>query len=66
MKRDLAGKNASMYLIDATKIAREIGLGGRTNTVLQAAFKLTNIISLNLAVQEMKKGIYRSYLKKAG
>ena len=55
-----------MYLIDATKIAREIGLGGRTNTVLQAAFKLTNIISLNLAVQEMKKGIYRSYLKKAG
>lgn len=67
MKRDLAGKNASMYLIDATKIAREIGLGGRTNTVLQAAFfKLTNIIPLDLAVQEMKEGIYRSYLKKAG
>lgn len=67
MKRDLAGKNASMYLIDATKIAREIGLGGRTNTVLQAAFfKLTNIIPLDLAVQEMKEGIYHSYLKKAG
>ncbi|WP_295582792.1 pyruvate:ferredoxin (flavodoxin) oxidoreductase [uncultured Oscillibacter sp.] len=67
MKRDLARKNAQFYIIDATKIAREIGLGNRTNTVLQAAFfKLTNIIPLDLAVQEMKDGIRKSYLKKAG
>jgi pyruvate-ferredoxin/flavodoxin oxidoreductase len=67
MKRDLASKNANMYIIDATKIAREIGLGNRTNTVLQAAFfKLTGIIPMDLAVKEMKDGIYKSYFKKAG
>lgn len=67
MKRDLARKHANLYTIDATRIAREIGLGNRTNTVLQAAFfKLSNIIPLELAVQEMKDGIYKSYLKKAG
>lgn len=67
MKRDLAQKHAKMYTIDATRIAREIGLGNRTNTVLQAAFfKLTEIIPLELAVQEMKEGIYKSYFKKAG
>lgn len=67
MKRDLAQKNAKMYIINATKIAREIGLGNRTNTVLQAAFfRLTDIIPLPLAVQEMKSGIYQSYFKKAG
>ena len=67
LKRDLAQKNAKFYTINATKIAGEIGLGNRTNTVLQAAFfKLTNIIPLDLAVQEMKDGIYKSYFKKAG
>lgn len=67
MKRDLARKHANMYIIDATRIAREIGLGNRTNTVLQAAFfKLTDIIPLDLAIQEMKDGIYKSYFKKAG
>ena len=67
MKRELAAKGAKMYIIDATKIAREIGLGNRTNTVLQAAFfKLTDIIPLDLAVKEMKDGIYKSYFKKAG
>jgi len=67
MKRDLAKKHTKMYIIDATDIAREIGLGNRTNTVLQAAFfKLTNIIPLDLAVKEMKDGIYKNYFKKAG
>lgn len=67
MKRDLVQKNAKMYIINATKIAHEIGLGNRTNTVLQAAFfRLTDIIPLPLAVQEMKNGIYQSYFKKAG
>lgn len=67
MKRDLARKHARLYVIDATAIAREIGLGNRTNTVLQAAFfKLTNIIPLELAVREMKDGIRHSYFKKAG
>ena len=67
MKRELAERNARMYIIDATRIAEEIGLGNRTNTVLQAAFfKLTNIIPLDLAIKEMKDGIYKSYFAKAG
>ncbi len=67
IKRDLAKKHTDMYIIDATAIAREIGLGNRTNAVLQAAFfKLTNMIPLDLAVKEMKDGIYKSYFKKAG
>jgi len=67
MKRELARRNAQVYIIDATKIAGEIGLGNRTNTVLQAAFfKLTNIVPLELAVKEMKDGIHKSYYAKAG
>lgn len=37
MKRALAVKEARLYAIDATRIARGLGLGGRTNTILQAA-----------------------------
>lgn len=67
MKAELAAKKANFYIIDATKIAGEIGLGNRTNTVLQAAFfALTDIIPIELAIEEMKKGIYKSYYAKAG
>jgi pyruvate-ferredoxin/flavodoxin oxidoreductase len=67
MKRALADKGAQLYVIDAIGIARELGLGGRTNTVLQAAFfKLTGIIPEDLAVKEMKDAIYKTYYKKRG
>lgn len=67
MKRDLARKHAQFYIIDAAKIAEEIGLGKRTNSILQAAFfALTKVIPLDLAVEDMKKNNYNSYFKKAG
>ena len=68
MKRDLARKNAQFYIIDAAKLAVEVGLGAnRTNSILQAAFfALTRVIPLEMAVEDMKKNNYNSYFKKAG
>lgn len=65
VKKYLALNNINMYIIDATKIADEIGLGNRTNTILQSAFfKISGVIPFNLAVEQMKKFIYKSYGKK--
>ncbi|MCL2708344.1 MAG: pyruvate:ferredoxin (flavodoxin) oxidoreductase [Defluviitaleaceae bacterium] len=65
MKRDIAKRKIKFYVINATDIAREIGLGGRINTILQAAFfKLTNIIPIGEAVQYMKDAILHTYGKK--
>ncbi len=65
VKRALAQKHVKFYTINATKIAREIGLGNRTNSVLQAAFfKLANIIPIEDAVKYMKEAILKSYGKK--
>lgn len=67
MKRDLYEKQAKLYIIDAAKLAKEIGLGKRTNNILQAAFfALTKVIPLDVAVEDMKKNNYNSYFKKAG
>ncbi len=67
MKRALAEKKAKLYTIDAIKIARGLGLGNRTNTILQAAFfKLAKVIPLDQAVAEMKDAIYKTYYKKKG
>jgi pyruvate-ferredoxin/flavodoxin oxidoreductase len=67
MKRDLARKRAQFYIIDAAKLAREIGLGNHTNNILQAAFfSLTKVIPIEVAVEDMKKNNYNSYFKKAG
>ena len=65
MKKILASKKVQFYTINATKIAEEIGLGNRTNTILQSAFfKISNVIPYELAVKEMKKAIEKSYGKK--
>lgn len=65
MKRIIAQKNIKFYTIDATAIAQEIGLGNRTNTVLQSAFfKLANIIPIEDAVRFMKEAIKKTYGKK--
>jgi len=67
MKRDLYNKKAQLYVIDAAKIASDIGLGKRVNNILQAAFfALTKVIPLDVAVEDMKKNNYNSYFKKAG
>ena len=67
MKRALAEKHAKLYTIDAISIARKLGLGSRTNTILQAAFfTLTGVIPIDQAVAEMKDAIYKTYYKKKG
>ncbi|MDW8802351.1 pyruvate:ferredoxin (flavodoxin) oxidoreductase [Clostridium sp. A1-XYC3] len=65
MKKYIAEHGIKFYTINATGIAKELGLGNRTNTVLQAAFfKLANIIPIEEAIEYMKKMIYKSYSKK--
>ncbi len=65
VKRYLAKNNITLYYINASRIAREIGLGNRTNTILQSAFfRITEVIPVNLAVEQMKKFIVKSYAKK--
>ena len=65
VKAVIGKKNITFYIINATKIAAEIGLGGRTNTILQSAFfKITGIIPYEEAVGYMKKAIVKSYGKK--
>jgi len=65
MKKYLAEKEISMYIINATKIAEEIGLGNRTNTIMQSAFfKVAEVIPYENAVSEMKKAIMKTYGKK--
>lgn len=65
VKKYLATNNINFYIINATKIATEIGLGGRTNTILQSAFfKISNVIPYDLAVEQMKKFIVKSYGRK--
>ena len=62
IKRYFAKNNITVYYINATKIAQEIGLGNRTNTILQSAFfRITKVIPVELAVEQMKKFIVKSY-----
>ena len=65
VKRYFAEHHITVYYINATKIAQEIGLGNRTNTILQSAFfRITQVIPVDLAVEQMKKFIVKSYGKK--
>jgi pyruvate-ferredoxin/flavodoxin oxidoreductase len=62
IKKYLAERNINFYIINATKIAEEIGLGTRTNTIMQSAFfKVSEVIPYELAVKEMKDFIVKSY-----
>ena len=65
IKRYFAQNDITVYYINATKIAQEIGLGNRTNTILQSAFfRITEVIPVDLAIEQMKKFIVKSYGKK--
>ena len=65
VKKYFADHNIRVFYINATKIAQEIGLGNRTNTILQSAFfRITEVIPVDLAVEQMKKFIVKSYGKK--
>ncbi len=64
-KAVIGRKHIRLYIINATKIAAEIGLGGRTNTILQSAFfRITGIIPAEDAVKYMKDAALKSYGKK--
>ena len=65
MKRYIAKNDIKFYTIDATHLAKGLGLGNRTNTILQAAFfKLAKVIPVEDAVQFMKDAATKSYMKK--
>ena len=65
VKKYFADNDIKVYYINATKIAQEIGLGNRTNTILQSAFfRITEVIPVELAVEQMKKFIVKSYGRK--
>ena len=65
VKSVIGKKHIKLYIINATKIAAEIGLGGRTNTILQSAFfRITGIIPAEDAVKYMKDAALKSYGKK--
>lgn len=65
MKKFMAENDIKFYTINATKIAEEIGLGSRTNTIMQSAFfKIADIIPYEDAVTEMKSAIVKTFSKK--
>jgi len=65
IKKTIAEKNLKFYSIDAVKIAKNIGLGGRINMVMQTAFfKLANVLPVDQAIDYLKKAIEKTYGKK--
>ena len=65
MKKQLAEQEVNFYIINATKIAEELGLGSRTNTIMQSAFfKIAEVIPYDAAVKSMKKAIDKDFGKK--
>jgi len=65
MKKYLAENEIHFYIINATAIAEEIGLGNRTNTITQAAFfKISGVIPYETALEEMKKAVKKSFGRK--
>ena len=65
MKNTIARKKLRFYNIDAIRLAREVGMGGRINTIMQSAFfKLANVIPVEEAIDYMKAAAKKSYGKK--
>ena len=64
-KKYIADNNISFYIVNAIDKAREIGMGKRTNTILQSAFfALANIMPIDTAIEKMKYMAKKSYSKK--
>jgi pyruvate-ferredoxin/flavodoxin oxidoreductase len=65
MKKYMADNDIKFYIINATEIAESIGLGGRTNTIMQSAFfKVAEVIPYEKSMKEMKDAIKKSYGRK--
>ena len=64
-KNDLIDKNAKLFIIDGQSIAKEVGLGNKINTIMQAAFfKVSNIINFESARQQMIEAARKTYRRK--
>ncbi|MBQ2661772.1 MAG: pyruvate:ferredoxin (flavodoxin) oxidoreductase [Clostridia bacterium] len=65
MKNAIAKNKVRFYNIDAIKIAREVGMGNRINTIMQSAFfKLSGVLEADKAIEYMKAAAKKSYAKK--
>ena len=65
MKNAIAKNHLKFYNIDAVKLAKEVGMGNRINTIMQSAFfKLANVIPADQAIEYMKAAAKKSYAKK--
>ena len=65
LKKEIAERNIEFYTINATEIAANIGLGGRTNMIMQSAFfKLSEVLSIDEAVEALKESIVEAYGRK--
>jgi len=65
VRRAIAEKNVNLYIINATRIADELGLGNHTNTVLQSAFfALMKVVPVEQALEEMKQAARKTYFTK--
>ena len=65
LKRYIANNNIEFYIINAVKIAQEVGLGGRINMIMQSAFfKVANIIPVEDAIKYLKEAVINTYSKK--
>lgn len=62
VQQQLIDKKMKFYVIDAIKIAEELGLGARINVIMQTAFfKISNVIELDKAIEAIKDAIKKSY-----
>ncbi|MGA2585810.1 MAG: pyruvate:ferredoxin (flavodoxin) oxidoreductase [Candidatus Aminicenantales bacterium] len=65
MQKTILEKKIKVFNIDALKIAQELGLGGRINTLMQACFfKLSGVLPEDEAIALIKKAIHKSFIKK--
>ncbi len=65
LKRTIAEKNLDFYTIDAVEIARQVGLGGRINMIMQTVFfKLSGVLPVDEAVGHLKQAIEKAYGRK--
>ncbi|HPT32294.1 MAG TPA: pyruvate:ferredoxin (flavodoxin) oxidoreductase, partial [Prolixibacteraceae bacterium] len=65
MKKYLAENEINFYIINGTQLGVDLGLGNRTNTIMQSAFfRITNVIPFEMAVEEMKHAVLKTYGKK--
>ena len=65
VKQYIARHNVQFYIVDANRLARELGLGNHANMILQAAFfKLSGVMPVEDAVRHMKEAVQKTYAKK--